>query len=360
MSAQPETTSAAEVELVGVTKQFGRKTVLSALDLRIEGGTLLALLGPSGCGKTTTLRVLAGFDTPSAGRVLIDGTDVTRASVKRRGIGIVFQAYSLFPHMTARENVAYGLRVARAGKTERSTRADELLDLVGLSELAGQYPQQLSGGQQQRVALARALAVRPRVLLLDEPLSALDAKVRAQLRGQIRQIQQETGTTTLMVTHDQEEALTMADQIGVMSDGRIEQLGTPSEIYQHPRTAFVSEFVGAVNRIPATVDGSALLVLNRRLVVSNPDAGLTGAVDALIRPEDLRIDAAGDGDSEINAMIMRGAVTSLDVTIDSLGTAFRVDLPSPAASRFHTGDRVRLTPTRDEALVDGHRERAES
>lgn len=344
--------TATDVELVGIIKMFGKRTVLSGFDLTIPGGSLVALLGPSGCGKTTTLRVLAGFEPTSGGRVLIGGKDVTHASVRRRGIGIVFQAYSLFPHMTARENVAYGLRVGGTGKSQRTKRADELLELVDLGDYCDRFPQQLSGGEKQRVALARALAVSPRVLLLDEPLSALDAKVRVQLRGQIRRIQQETGTTTLLVTHDQEEALTMADMVGVMSGGKIEQIGTPAEIYHHPRTAFVSEFVGAVNRIPATLDGSQAVVLDHRLNITNTSSQFQGEVEALIRPEDLHIETHQDGAGVITAFVLRGAVTSLEVAIDDAARPLRVDLPSPAAAGFRNGERVRVVPIRNNALLD--------
>ncbi len=252
----PMTRDSAEVSLSGITKAFGGRTVLDNLDLDLAGGELLALLGPSGCGKTTILRVLAGLETPDAGTVRIAGKDMTRTPVRERGIGIVFQAYSLFPHMSAVENVAYGLKIAGTSLSKRTARAKELLETVGLGEHAAKFPAQLSGGQQQRVALARALAIEPRVLLLDEPLSALDAQVRVHLREEIRRIQTQSGTTTLLVTHDQEEALTVADRVGVMLNGRIEQLGSPQEIYQRPRTPFISEFVGAVNRIPALREGN--------------------------------------------------------------------------------------------------------
>ena len=215
----------------------------------------MALLGPSGCGKTTALRIVAGFETADSGTVKVDGKDVSPVPAAKRDMGMVFQSYSLFPNMTALDNVGFGLRMRRLGSAERQRRAAELLEMVGLAAQAKQYPHQLSGGQQQRVALARALAIEPRVLLLDEPLSALDAKVRLQLREQIRSLQQRLGTTTLFVTHDQEEALSMADRVGVMSDGRLEQIATPDELYARPATAFVAEFVGTMNRIPAGLLG---------------------------------------------------------------------------------------------------------
>ena len=222
----------------------------------IAPGELVALLGPSGCGKTTALRIVAGFEFADSGEVLIDGRDVSRVPASKRDMGMVFQSYSLFPNMNALDNVAFGLRMRKIGGADRRKRAAELLDMVGLAPQAGQYPHQLSGGQQQRVALARALAVEPRVLLLDEPLSALDAKVRLQLREQIRTLQQRLGTTTLFVTHDQEEALSMADRVGVMRAGRLEQVADPAELYSRPATAFVAEFVGTMNRLPAELGAS--------------------------------------------------------------------------------------------------------
>ena len=215
----------------------------------------MALLGPSGCGKTTALRILAGFESADRGSVLVDGRDMSAVPAARRDMGMVFQSYSLFPNMSALDNVAFGLRMRRKSAAQRRGQATELLEMVGLAGQARQFPHQLSGGQQQRVALARALAIEPSVLLLDEPLSALDAKVRVQLREQIRSLQQRLHTTTLFVTHDQEEALSMADRVGVMRDGRLEQVAAPGELYAHPATAFVAEFVGTMNRIPGELEG---------------------------------------------------------------------------------------------------------
>lgn len=234
VSSLPQGTS---VTLRNVTKSFGTTKVLNGLDLNIHSGELVALLGPSGCGKSTLLRIIAGFEAADQGSVLLDDVDVSGVPTNRRDIGLVFQAYSLFPHLNAVENVMYGLSIRHVAKTEAKSRAVELLASVGLADYADRYPAQLSGGQQQRVALARALATKPRVLLLDEPLSALDAKVRVQLRDEIRALQLETHTTTIMVTHDQEEALVMADRIAVMYNGRFEQVGTPAEIYHSPATA---------------------------------------------------------------------------------------------------------------------------
>ena len=223
------------------------------IDLALETGEFVSLLGPSGCGKTTALRLVAGFDQPDSGRIVIDGKDITSTPPNKRDMGMVFQAYSLFPNMTAEQNVEYGLRIRRKPKTERNMHVAELLELVGLGHAAKRYPHQLSGGMQQRVALARALAIEPKVLLLDEPLSALDAKVRVQLREEIRRIQLELGITTLYVTHDQEEALSISDRVAVMYGGKIEQIGSPAEMYGNPATPFVAEFIGTMNRLTPTV-----------------------------------------------------------------------------------------------------------
>jgi len=240
--------SGAPVVFDNLTRRFGATTALDRLSLDIAPGELVALLGPSGCGKTTALRVLAGFDRPDLGRVLVDGNDVSHVPAQRRDMGMVFQSYSLFPNMNARDNVAFGLQIRHQRTAQRRAKAAELLELVGLGEHVTKYPHQLSGGQQQRVALARALAIEPRVLLLDEPLSALDAKVRAELRDQIRALQQRLAITTVFVTHDQEEAMSMADRVCVMFQGRVEQVATPSVLYSQPATPFVGRFVGVSSR----------------------------------------------------------------------------------------------------------------
>ncbi len=233
--------------------RFGSVQALDRFSLDIGPGEFVALLGPSGCGKTTALRILAGFESANSGQVLVDGHDIQSMPAQRRGMGMVFQSYSLFPNMTVLQNVAYGLRLRKVGSSERKAKAMSLLDMVELKDRAQRYPHQLSGGQQQRVALARALAIEPRVLLLDEPLSALDAKVRVQLREQIRALQRRLAITTVFVTHDQDEALSMADRVAVMRQGRLEQVAPPAELYSDPQTAFVAEFVGTMNRLPAKV-----------------------------------------------------------------------------------------------------------
>ncbi len=253
------------VQFQDMHRWYGPVHALAGLSIDIAPGELVALLGPSGCGKTTALRALGGLDEVDAGRILVDGRDITHVPANKRNMGIVFQAYSLFPNMTAGDNVAYGLRLRGAGKEERRKRATETLDLVGLGGYANRYPHQMSGGQQQRVALARALAIRPQVLLLDEPLSALDAKVRRQLREEIRRIQIAVGTTTLFVTHDQEEALALGDRVGVMSAGRLEQIAAPAELYDRPATAFVAEFVGLTNRMKGVASDGVVDVLGARV-----------------------------------------------------------------------------------------------
>ncbi len=287
------TRSGVEVRLEGLSRHYGDVMALDGLDLTLHPGELVVLLGPSGCGKTTTLRLLAGLEDADTGRVMVGGQDVTRRPANKRDMGMVFQAYSLFPHMTVKDNVAFGLKLRRKAKAERDKRAMEMLELVGLTEQAGRYAHQLSGGQQQRVALARALAIQPQVLLLDEPLSALDAKVRAQLRDEIRRIQLEVGTTTLFVTHDQEEALAIADRVGVMRDGRIEQLGSPTDVYTRPATPFVAEFVGLSNRLAGEVTGSGTVVV-RGAELPLVDIGVpAGQVVALVRPEAVSV-ASGE------------------------------------------------------------------
>ncbi|WP_431299914.1 ABC transporter ATP-binding protein [Tabrizicola sp. BL-A-41-H6] len=242
------------LDLTNLEKTFGANRVVKDFSLEIEKGEFVSLLGPSGCGKTTVLRMVAGFETPTSGAITIDGQDVTGQRANQRAIGMMFQAYALFPNMTVADNVAFGLKVKGVAKPEREARVAEMLDLIGLRELGARFPFQLSGGQQQRVALARALAPSPRVLLLDEPLSALDAKVRVSLRNEIREIQRELGITTIFVTHDQEEAMSISDRIVVMNGGIAEQAGAPFEIYNKPRTRFVANFVGTLNTIPAKVE----------------------------------------------------------------------------------------------------------
>ncbi|WP_062013211.1 ABC transporter ATP-binding protein [Aureimonas sp. AU4] len=278
------------LEIEDVQKSFGATTVVHHFSLSVERGEFVSFLGPSGCGKTTMLRIVAGFETPSAGLVRIDGQDVTRLPPNERRIGMVFQAYALFPNMTVADNVAFGLRIAGMGREERAARVEEMLRLIGLPHVADRYPYQLSGGQQQRVALARAIAPRPRVLLLDEPLSALDAKIRVSLREEIRELQRSLGITTIFVTHDQEEALSMSDRIVVMSEGRAEQVGTPFEIYNRPRTRFVASFVGTLSLLDGEVAfGDRAIVAGQEIEAEVPGGKPGDRVTLALRPESLSL-----------------------------------------------------------------------
>ncbi|MDH6180329.1 putative spermidine/putrescine transport system ATP-binding protein [Microbacteriaceae bacterium SG_E_30_P1] len=287
-----EPVSGARVELANVVKHYGPHRALNSINLAIEPGEFIALLGPSGCGKTTALRALSGLEGIDGGEILIDGEDVASVPTNRRDMGMVFQSYSLFPHMTVLENVQFGLRMRRVPAAERKGRAVEALDMVGLAQFGSRYAHQLSGGQQQRVALARALVTRPHVLLLDEPLSALDAKVRVQLRDEIRRIQTELGITTVFVTHDQEEALAVADRVAVMREGVIEQVGTPEELYAAPATPFVADFVGLSNRVAGIATDGTVSVQGVELDMLGAPIQ-NGEVTAFIRPENIRF--ADDG-----------------------------------------------------------------
>jgi putative spermidine/putrescine transport system ATP-binding protein len=347
------TRTAVEVRLDGLTRRYGAVTALDGLDLTLQPGELVALLGPSGCGKTTTLRLLAGLEDADTGTITVGGKDITRLSASKRDMGMVFQAYSLFPHMTVVQNVAFGLRLRRMPKADRDKRAVDMLDLVGLSEQAGRYAHQLSGGQQQRVALARALAIEPQVLLLDEPLSALDAKVRAQLRDQIRRIQLEVGITTLFVTHDQEEALAIADRVGVMRDGRLEQLATPTEVYSRPATAFVAEFVGLTNRLAGTVSGATVTVRGRDLPLVDTSTP-PGPVTALVRPEAVTLASGAEAEAgpltgTVIATTFLGATSR--VTVDLGDTTIMAQLPTADAVELTAGSRVTLSIRPDPVLV---------
>ncbi|WP_326955592.1 ABC transporter ATP-binding protein [Amycolatopsis sp. NBC_01286] len=332
-----ETKTGASVEFRGLHREFGDVKALDGLNLLIEPGELVALLGPSGCGKTTALRVLAGLEQVDSGEVLVDGSDVVGVPASKRDMGMVFQAYSLFPNLTVRDNVAFGLRLRGQGTAPRHQRAQELLELVGLDSHAKRYPHQLSGGQQQRVALARALAIEPRVLLLDEPLSALDAQVRTQLRDEIRRLQLRVGITTLFVTHDQEEALSIADRVGVMKDGRLEQCDTPAALYARPATAFVAEFVGTMNHLAGTVTGGGteVDVAGQRLKLAEPGERADGAaVRVLVRPESVTLEPGGP--ARVTDHSFRGAVTRLTAVLPD-GTTVLVDLPSVTAAELLPG-----------------------
>jgi len=274
------------LELNRVSKHFGAHVAVEDITLSVNKGEFISLLGPSGCGKTTTLQMIAGFVELSSGAILLNGRDLGNVKPSKRGLGIVFQSYALFPHMTAAENIAFGLEMRGVPRAEREARVRDALAMVGLEGYADRYPRRMSGGQQQRVALARALVIKPDVLLLDEPLSNLDAKLREEMQIELRQIQRNIGTTTVLVTHDQTEAMALSDRIVVMSKGRIEQIGTPHETYERPASAFVSQFLGKTNEFPGEVDGDAVppVVVAGSCRWPAP-AGISGPVTITVRPE---------------------------------------------------------------------------
>ena len=298
------------LELTGVQKMFGEAVAVHDFNLAAERGEFVSFLGPSGCGKTTTLRMIAGFERPTAGAISIDGEDITERSPNQRNVGMVFQSYALFPNMTVAGNIGFGLKIRKRPKADIDRRVGELLELIHLEGRGDRFPWQLSGGQQQRVALARALAIEPTILLLDEPLSALDAKIRVALRHEIRQIQRQLGITTVYVTHDQEEALELSDRIVVMSEGRIEQIGSPFEIYNFPSTAFVASFVGTLNAIEAKIVDAAtgrLSLAGHEVRTTSALSGSAGqAVTVALRPEMIAL-ATPDGSNVVAVSALEGA-----------------------------------------------------
>lgn len=358
----------ASITIDGVVKQFGGQTVLQNLSLHIPDGAFYTLLGPSGCGKTTLLRCIAGFYEPDGGRLLFDKDDVTRVSTHHRDIGMVFQDYALFPDKTAFDNVAYGLRARKVAKAEIKQRVNEALDKVSLLPLADRYPAQMSGGQRQRVALARALVIRPRVLLMDEPLSNLDAKMRLQMRDVILDLVREAGITTVFVTHDQEEALAMSDRIAIMDRGSIAQLGTPEELYGTPINAYVADFIGSANVIPAPArrmdDGTAaggLAHVRYQLcgqeldgVLGSPALGDAGVLIA--RPEDLSLMApAPHVPNALSGTVLRrqylGFKTAYRVQLQD-GPEIRVELHAGnTVADFQAGDKVQVLVPADSRVV---------
>jgi spermidine/putrescine transport system ATP-binding protein len=319
----PEPTAPVMVELRSVTKHFGSFTAVQDVSLGVRSGEFITLLGPSGCGKTTVLRMISGFETPSDGLVLLDGKDVTHVPPYRRDVNQVFQSYALFPHLTVEENIAFGLKMRNTQRHEMASRVSQVIDLVSLAGFEGRKPSQLSGGQRQRVALARAIVCEPKVLLLDEPLSALDAKLRHQMQLELKRLQQRLGITFIFVTHDQEEALTMSDRIAVINKGRIEQLGSVHEIYHQPRTTFVANFIGEANILPATVISrsahGAKIRLDGKLDLVIRDPSLSDDVETLlvsIRPEKIHItrrphEHANSFEAVIENEVFRGATDEL-------------------------------------------------
>ena len=327
------------IELHGLTKRFGDVTAVDAIDLTVTEGELLTLLGPSGCGKTTTLRMIAGLERASAGRILIDAEDVTRLPANLRDVTMVFQSYALFPHMDVFENVSYGLRVERVPAADLERRTMETLELVGLSGLERRATNALSGGQQQRVALARALVMEPKVLLFDEPLSNLDAKLRRRVRGEIRDLQQRLGITTVYVTHDQEEALAISDEIVVMHRGAVEQRGTPQQLYTEPSNDFVADFIGSANFLTATYDGSCVRVAEYTFPFEQ--AIEEGPVTLMVRPEAVWITEGEGLACTVRSTSYLGAVT--DFELESEAGVIRATIHGQGVARLKRGDTAHVT-----------------
>jgi len=356
----------AHLRLTHVTKRFGAAAAVDDVSFEVPRGSFATLLGPSGCGKTTTLRMIAGFYDPDAGDIELGGRRINNLPAHKRGAAMVFQDYALFPHMSVRDNVGYGLRLQRKSKTAIATKVDETLKFVGLTGLGERQPNQLSGGQQQRVAVARALVVEPEILLLDEPLSNLDAKLRETLRWELRALQQRLQMTFIYVTHDQDEALSLSDWVAVMNAGKVEQAGTPWEIYYHPKTGFLADFVGAVNLVPSTVrdvkDGVATVALGSAHAPVRVPEGVTLANDApvrlCIRPESLALrplSAVGEGVVMVPGRVARraflGDLMRYWVTVD--GREWIVDQPDPgAAAHFDGLVQVAVRPERIHVIVE--------
>jgi putative spermidine/putrescine transport system ATP-binding protein len=348
------------LEINNLSKKFGAADAVSDFNLHIEKGELVSFLGPSGCGKTTTLRMVAGFESPTNGQIVMEGVDITEMPPNQRDVGMVFQSYALFPNMTVAGNIGFGLKIMKKKPEEIKERVEEMLALINMPEYAQRFPHQLSGGQQQRVALARALALRPEMLLLDEPLSALDAKIRVSLRAEIRSIQQKLGITAIYVTHDQEEALSMSDRVVVMNKGRMEQVGTPFEIYNFPTTAFVANFVGTLNTADAEVvdpAGGLLKVGDVQFITS--DEGLKGKrkgdkIRISVRPERLGFEAEGKKEnvleSTVESITFLGSVVRMQIQIG--GTNFNMDtFNRPSLKLPEVGDRIRVTCSSKAVLV---------
>jgi spermidine/putrescine ABC transporter ATP-binding subunit len=344
---------APELEVRNLVKRFTAQSVVGPLSFSAAAGEFVSLLGPSGCGKTTTLRCIAGFEVPTEGSILLNGQPIENQPPNRRNIGLVFQNYALFPHLTIFENVAFGLRLRRVGDAQLRQRVGHALELVGLPDLAARYPRQLSGGQQQRIAIARSIVLEPRILLFDEPLSNLDLKLRLTMRRELRELQRRLGKTAVYVTHDQGEALALSDRIVVMSNGRIEQIGSPQEIYERPANAFVADFIGSSNLLDATVvgsDGVATIINAGGLTLRASLLGHTcGArILAMVRPERIRVAAAGGaaGDNRLNARIRQATYLGQDLHLSlSLagGQELSVVTQGSAAHRLVPGQEVILT-----------------
>lgn len=350
------------LQINNVSKTFGSTDAVKDFNLEIDKGELVSFLGPSGCGKTTTLRMVAGFEAPTSGEIVINGEDVTHTPPNQRDVGMVFQAYALFPNMTVSNNIGFGLKVAKKPSEEIKERVSEMLELINMAGYGNRYPYQLSGGQQQRVALARALALRPEVLLLDEPLSALDAKIRVSLRSEIRSIQQKLGITAIYVTHDQEEALSISDRVVVMYDGHMEQVGTPFEIYNFPQTAFVANFVGTLNAVEAEVIDPKANTLQVDGLHLQAAKGLEGKkagdmVMIAIRPERFSFAAEQKKANVIDAVIENITFLGSIVRVQVLAkdTKFYMDtFNNPYLELPKIGDRAQITCSREAVLVLNH------
>lgn len=339
-----------DLTLTNVSRTFGTVTALDNFNLHVGVGELVALLGPSGCGKTTALRIIAGLESFDSGKVTVGEKDISKVPAHKRNMGMVFQAYSLFPNLTVEENVAFGLQMRKVSKHLRLKKAQELLELVGLPTHAQRFTHQLSGGQQQRVALARALAFSPEILLLDEPLSALDAQVRVNLREEIRRLQISLGTTTVFVTHDQEEAMSISDRVGVMSNGILEQIDTPDVLYNAPATAFVANFVGVMNRIPADLANGKVSIFGKNLVASKK-GNESGKIVALLRPETILVKkSSSQGNARVLTRSFQGAASAI-ICQTHEGTIVQSLMASLNTGDFHPGSLVDLEVTTSEVMV---------
>jgi len=336
-----------------LTKKFGSVTALNNISLEIKNNEMFALLGPSGCGKTTLLRIIAGFESPDSGSVLINDTDLLSIPTRIRPVNLMFQSYALFPHMDVYSNISYGLTNMNLSKSEITNQTNEIIEKIGLTEHVKKKPNQLSGGQQQRVALARAIARKPKLLLLDEPLSALDKKIRQEMQTELKRIQHEVGITFIIVTHDQEEAMAMADRVGVMSNGKLEQIDRPNIVYSSPTSAFVASFVGAMNRLPAKLDGNKVHTLGQSI---SHGGGASGSdLVALIRPESIEVSVAktsGDKTGSVLARSFLGPQTRLTIVTSETKTNIHVDLPSSDAGPFAPGALVELKIAAQTLLTD--------
>ncbi|MCB8819801.1 ABC transporter ATP-binding protein [Microvirga rosea] len=351
----------AHLRLDGLTKRYGDTEAVAALNLDVPKGELVALLGPSGCGKTTTLRMIAGLITPSGGRIVVGRSDITQMPVYRRDMGLVFQSYALFPHMTVARNVAFGLEMRGVSKPEIEQRVREALAMVRLEPLAERRPRELSGGQQQRVALARALVIRPSILLLDEPLSNLDAKLRDEMRNEIRDIQQNLGITAVFVTHDQVEALSMCDKVVVMKGGKLEQVGTPVDVYEHPATPFVASFVGRTNRLEAMGKGDGTAIAGG--AVLRIPSRAQGPVEIMMRPHRVRLTdsdgasaSGGEGTNRLDGRLSRVTFVGdlLQYHVDVSGTELVVEAASDHGRVFRAvGAPVSLMWRVEDTMVFG-------